>query len=417
MQDRSLVLANQYNQKNLLKKIFESEVPEKYAKELPAQTLFLTIKQNGLPDSIELIDICSIEQLQIFLDLDCWNGDNFDEEKFWTWLELPDASGEEINQEILTKILKAFDLKLLGNLLCRYVNIINYDEPTDEPPAGDYFTPDRGHTWINVFIPDPHRNFLLNRFLASVFELSIEIFYQVLTIPTIATPSQLEEDSYQDRKKRLEAEGFPAFERSLELNTPLSLDQIKRKEPENKKPTKQSESTSIEKIRDGALLPLELLWHSSLDIDELNGEFNLLLNSALIRWNISLDDHEQILFIAKQVRGSINIGLELVIEELALTPIEAYHQHFLQDLYRLGLNELYKISKLAKKLPEERLKQISTNNSELFEAIAGALEDIPQKAISQMEEVERVTTYVAFEHLTELTDYTKQYLVFPNKNR
>ncbi|MEX0596710.1 MAG: DUF6178 family protein, partial [Candidatus Paceibacterota bacterium] len=68
---KSLAKTNEYNQKNLLRKIFQSDSPELYVKQLPAQALYLTIKQNGLADCFELLELCTVEQCQLFLDLDC----------------------------------------------------------------------------------------------------------------------------------------------------------------------------------------------------------------------------------------------------------------------------------------------------------------------------------------------------------
>ena len=200
------------NSKNLIKEIFKTDVPEVLIKEISSQTLFLAIKQNGLPDSSELIELCTDEQRQLLLDMDLWQGDNWQEEQFWQWLALPEIT-EDIS--ILRKILRSVDLKLVSDLIIRYVEIHVTNEPTDEPPGDNFYSPDKGHTWLSVKLSEPDRNFLMTRFIACIFEYSAEIFYQLINVGKIATPTQLEEEAFKEKEKRLLAEGFPDHELSL----------------------------------------------------------------------------------------------------------------------------------------------------------------------------------------------------------
>ncbi len=406
-----IAFKSHYNQKNLLKKIFQSDSPELYVKQLPAQALYLTIKQNGLSECFELLELCTVEQCQLFLDLDCWNADSFNEENFWHWLELPDCAGDTPDIEILEKILSASDLKIVAFLLGKYVNFHVNEEPTDEPPAGDYFTPDLGYTWVNVKIPDHHRNFLLNRFLAMIFDLDPRIFYQLISVPSIATVSQLEEDSFQEKQKRLESEGFPSWERAMELNTPLKFDS--KQSPDTSKKFIQNfnpKNLPTPAFEASDLQPLTQLWGLKGDTSELDAELTMLINSAMVRWRLPLDDFEQINFCAEQVTGAINIGLEVVVNHFHNNILQIYETYFLQKLYRIGLGEIYQLQKLAKKIDKEKLQALSKTNPELFQEIAGVLENFPQLAISNNNDDELVTEYQAFRYLIEINQLSHKVL-------
>ena len=172
---------------SLAKAIYKAELPEKFVRELPAQSLYLVIKHNGLLSSADLVGMASLEQCRLLLDLDCWQGDSFDEENFWDWLALTD---ENSNLDLLKKLLHFVDYKLVALIIDRYVSVIIVEEGTDAAPGDGYYTPDRGRTWINVTNPDSTKQFLLNRFLALIFETQAELFYQLISIKNVATDSK-----------------------------------------------------------------------------------------------------------------------------------------------------------------------------------------------------------------------------------
>lgn len=388
---------------NLLKEIFNAQVPEVAVKKIPAEALYLTIRQNGLPDSLELIEICSKEQLQLFFDLDCWSnrvgeGDRFDEEKFWEWLELPDVAEDT---DILKKIIRSLDLKLVARLIARYVHIHISTEPTDEPPEAYYYTPDKGYTWVHVHLAEPHRNFLLNRLLAAIFEYSAEVFYQLISVPNVATESVLEEEAYKERQQRLSAEGFPDRDLAFEITTPLEYRNIKTTDSQYQF-SKDISSVPAEVFSKDAIYPLQSLWEQAENTLELDAELTLILNSFFIRFQVSVSEQEEISFATRQVKGAINIALEKFAAE---DPLAFYQQYNLQKLFRFGLFELGRLQKKAQKIDPNKLKQLSKTNSFLFSSIAGLLENPPKLAREITEDKEnQVVEYLPFIHLSELKE-------------
>lgn len=87
----------------LAKAVFNGDVPEKFIRELPAQSLFLLVKHNGLDSSADLIEMASVKQCRLLLDFDCWQGDDFYEDNFWNWLAITDANE---NLKLLKKLLQ-----------------------------------------------------------------------------------------------------------------------------------------------------------------------------------------------------------------------------------------------------------------------------------------------------------------------
>ena len=81
--------------KERLHYLFLSENPEQLVQQLPELEVFLTVKEVGERDSLELISLTTSEQFQYLLDLDFWKKDRLDPEKVLHWMELLVESGEK----------------------------------------------------------------------------------------------------------------------------------------------------------------------------------------------------------------------------------------------------------------------------------------------------------------------------------
>ena len=207
-----------YSCRDLHKAIFDSEAPEQVIRQLPAQALFMVVRHLGLSGAADIIALASIEQVRLLSDFDLWNRDTINEDHVWEWLALTD---ETESLDLLQKVVKCVDLKVLSVMLSRYTDVQIFSEPTDLPPGPGFHTPDKGFTWVGITVQDADQHFLLARLLALIFETSAELYYQLLSIPSVATVSMLEEESFVERSKRLAAEGIPEPELSAKRSCPL----------------------------------------------------------------------------------------------------------------------------------------------------------------------------------------------------
>lgn len=344
--------------RSLVRRIFDAPSPEEFVKALPAQALYIGVRQQGVTGSADLIAMASIEQCRLLIDFDCWNRDQFCEERFWDWLEVT----TEVNDySLLRKILNSLDLKIVALMLERHVRIEFYEEPTDEPPGPIYSTPDKGYTWLGIMIEDEHRRFLFGRFLAYLFEADMKLFYQLLGVSGVETESSLEEQSYTERNNRLSDEGIPDPEIAFEIHAPLPDDVFRALVSNSDRRQASSVVPRIEPIvYDGSTLrPLEGLIESPRYHEEIESELTLLANAALVHFRVDLSDIEASLHILGQVRGALNIGLERGIELTKLSIEELYERLGLRPLYRLGFTSVVTLREWSrtegKTLLEKRL--------------------------------------------------------------
>ena len=362
--------------RDLYKAIFDADAPEQMVRQLPPQSLYMVIKSTGLQSSSDIIMMASMEQCRLLTDFDLWTGDSLNEEGLWEWLALTD---ETESLELLQKFIKIVDLKLLAILIEKYVEVKIFEEPTDQPPGAGFHTPDKGHTWIGIKTEDADKHFLLARLLALIFESSAELFYQLISIMSVATNSMLEEESYLERQKRLAAEGVPEPEVAAAVHAPYSLAEAKQ-EVETK-----TERSHVDDIRSIEPLIYEArmtklfaeLVRDAADRDELEMEFTYLMNAAVVRWGVDFSNQESVLDLADRMKGAINIALERMTIGTSYS-IKVLHGALgLGKLYRLGLTELMAIRTKARKIPLEGVGTLKDSEPVLFGAVACAREAFP----------------------------------------
>lgn len=347
--DRGAIVKKLKN-RDLVRAIFDSENPEAITRNLPAQSLYVAIRRAGLPSAIDLIELSTQKQIRLMLDFDLWSGDTFLEERFFEWLEVPDAAEADGNLAILSKIIACTDLKLLSLVMSRHIEVVVHDEPTDAPPGPDFYTPDRGHTWLKVEAQNERHVFVLNRALALLFETNTDIFYQLLGVPAAATETMLEEESFQDKQKRLWDEGIPDQDYAEEYLSPMSrreLDVIlSAKAPE--RVANDTDVLPTFSFVDLNHIPKPLGDHitSKLELIE-GGHFTYLCNNVAVKFKVDFAEPEKVDVLLSFVFGICNIGLEQASKVANKPAAEVFAFFDLKNLFRLGWATVLPVIKMA----------------------------------------------------------------------
>ncbi len=369
---------------DLARALFRAELPEEAIKSLPAQSAYLAIKSQGVENSGDLISLLSPEQFKLCLDFDLWQGDDFNEESFWSWLATTD---EEDSLEPIKRLVGTVDLKLLALIIGRHVKTVVFDEPTENPPDAQYYTPDRGYTWVYLNIDDGDKHRLLGKLMAFIFESSAELFYQIISIPGLNTESELIEGGYQDRARRLLDEDIPDMETCYKLNAPLRLFEARPllEKGARRIPTETAQtiepmvylggfpdklSALLDELRRGA---------DDNERDQTESELTMILNSAIQRFSVPLADYEGIKQIVAKVKGATNIGLEIAAKESNLPLLDILRILGLSGIYRLGLTPIMEVGRAAARLPQELLAPESQTAewTELLQATRQQFPEIP----------------------------------------
>ena len=373
----AVIRAKGFNSRNLIKAIFDDQNPEQIIRAIPAQSLYVAVRSQGLESCAELIEITTLAQCRLLLDFDCWSRDSFREDHFWEWLALTDATE---SLALLQKILKVCDLKLIALMIARYVDVVSSEQSADAPPGPNHYTPDQGRTWLALKTEDPNQIFLMNRLLALLFESNADLFYQILSIPGVATPSELEEESYQEKQKRLSSEGIPDMEFAAELNSPLPTDLLLAEITKSEVQASIEDISAVEPvIYEGSFEePLRSLVSQLLYDESFEAEMTLLLNASIVHYAIDISEITQVLQIADKVKGALNLGLEHALAVSDRSSIELYRILGLRGLYRHGLGLLNELRKGARTLERRGKENLSAEAQILIQGLLQRFPAIPE---------------------------------------
>lgn len=368
--------------------IFAADFPEKVVPKLPAQSLYITILARGLESSIDLLPMLTNEQYQRILHFDFWKKDEFQEANFWHWLETID---EKTSFKPLQKFLKAFDRSLLSLIVFRYLDIVWHEEPTEAPPGDNYYSPDKGYTWLAIKTEDEdrHRNF--GKLLAFIFERDAKFFYQLIGISKLSTQLELEEEAYQIKSKELSDEGVPDFEVSWDLHASISKEQLLAELKNNAK-----REIVPYQINNLPLLSHKsnqdvfnqfvssISEHSESEYEIFLSEMSLIVNAAVIYTESDFSDFDQMTLLLEQIRGAISIAIEDVSSS-GLEYFEIYKVLGAQKLYRCGLTYLKDLSKQASKVSADKLESLSEENKIILEYATKRIPSVPEFYLSSIE--------------------------------
>jgi hypothetical protein len=373
--------------KRIVNDLLEAADPQAAVQALQPQVLYSIVAQLGFSGAIELLELASREQLAAAIDFHIWQRDEIDLDKLLEVLSCTDATS---SLDLLGRIVRAIDLKIISLLIARHVSVVTLDDPSEVPIEEGFVTPDNGSTWLRVETSNPDLHFNISRVLAYIYETNIQLFYQLISIPTVHTASMLEEEAYLEREKRLQTLGFPDEQVSIDVCTPLSPHELKAKlgivsnQDATSKFVEAKNGITIEDTEPFHLKPsrrdtsrTSKLLSMVRDPGEFEGEFGFLLNVTLVRWHVNLSEIEGIREMAERVRGAIEIGLELA-SDLNVNELSAYEAIGLGGLFRAGLWHLLELQKDAFAVRTKAdLLDLDRPTSQLLQALTDHLPALP----------------------------------------
>jgi Family of unknown function (DUF6178) len=260
----------------------------------------------------------------------------------------------------------------------------------------------------------------MNRLLALIFESNTDLFYQILSIPNVATPSELEEESYQEKQKRLSSEGIPDTELAAAINSPLPekllVVEINKSEVQ---PSIEDISAIEPVIYEGSFEePLRSLVNQLLYDDAFESEITLLLNAAIVHYGIDISEITQVLQTAEKVKGAINLGLEHALKISNRQAMDLYRILGLRGFYRHALSLLDQIRKDARIFEREKQNDMTP---EMQIIIQGAMQRFPvlpewikNPSLASDEKIE--AKFLPFQFVSEYQNILKHLSLSLNSN-
>lgn len=333
--------------------LFLSEHAEGLVRRLPELEIFLTIKEVGAKDSLDLIALTTAEQFQYLLDLEFWKKDELNLEKILHWMELLLESGEER----VIQFIHTSDPEFIGLLLLKFLRVTTADgepiETSDRIPAFTldqyYFIRFKEKAARSVFIP----------FLQILYRIDEEGYRRLMESLIVELESEMEEIGYRLRNARMMEYGFPDLEEALEIYRFVHPDSLT---PER--------GSSVNRIREGTekisppfylTFRIEGSFLSSVlsridDPQEQNRiriELAALCNKAMVAEPIDVFEIDEMKKVTQKVFHYLNLGLQYVSGEEEVKAREVLQSFPLQKIFQCGVGATLLLRSKAESILKE----------------------------------------------------------------
>ena len=197
--------------------ILDAPNPGALVRALPADELYFTIREIGLADSVELVQLASAEQFRIFIDLDAWRQGSFEPRRALPWLRAA-RSGAQQDSKLAARLarkMRALDAELVDLLLRDAIRVHDLRANDDPDVEADRTMRTPDNAYLVEFVVDGTEYVAIRGLLDDIeaedpFKLS-----RVLAAITWELPSELEETALRWRQGRLADLGYPSLEEAL----------------------------------------------------------------------------------------------------------------------------------------------------------------------------------------------------------
>ncbi len=220
---------------------------------LPAETLFLALKEADYESALWVMENAKAVQVQGVIDLDCWKGDTFLPERFFRYFEFMTY----VTPEKLKEYMNDIDPEVIVLSLMDCIEVQDFDpqNPPEVEEANLQITPDSKYALI-LKTTDKDLRERIYQWLNKLSHIDIDLMRRHLESLKWEQKSDLEEFGYQIKKGRIEELGFVEREEAIKFFSHITAPQLKKHLVENplEKNVKE-ESVLMETLGDESFLP------------------------------------------------------------------------------------------------------------------------------------------------------------------
>jgi hypothetical protein len=352
--------------KQRLEVILHSRNPQALVRSLPADELYLTIRDIGLGDAVPLVQLASPSQLKTFIDLDAWSGDTLDPRKILPWLRAARAGSTHEPKAAARweRKLASLDPELLLLVLRDALRVHELEVEPDPELASDRFMRTPEGKYVVEFTVDGVEYMAVRGVLDDLY--AQDPFQATRLVSSLAweAPSELEETALRWRAGRLADLGWPSLDEALSW--------FARPPPapahQPGKPARRA-GFFLATLASGSLLDRAVARLAPLERESVEAQIVAAANAVLVADAVDVGDLEQVRGAFEAARAYLELGLgklaggdeERAAETLAGTPVKRVFQH--------GFGRVLELSWRAERILE-RAGEGARLGSPLDEALA-----------------------------------------------
>jgi len=312
--------------------LLDAADPGALVRALPADEIYFTIRDIGLGDAAQLVQLASAGQFRTFLDLDAWRGATVDPSRILPWLRAARAGAADSDREEARwkRKLAALDAELLSLVLLHALRIHDLEEDPDPDIESDRFMRTPEGKYVIEFAVEG-TDYLAVR--GVVDDLYAEDPFQATRIIAAIRSelrSELEESALRWRAARLADRGYPDLEEALSwFSRPPSKPALPAGEPA------RPPGFFLAQFRRGTLLDRAAEKLPPGERERVEQEVIAAANAVLVADSVDVGDPDEVRRAVESARAMLELGLEALAsgdEEraagaLSETPLKRVFQH------------------------------------------------------------------------------------------
>ncbi len=308
---------------------------------LDANDFFYTVLDIGPDDSLPVLALAGLEQLNHLFDIEWWRKDTLQPAKALAWMDrLWRAGGPN-----LLEWLSTADFELLVSLLKHWITVDTAPDDIDLLEAAENLpvkTLDDLYFWESRY---PQYDDLINHMLTTIFEVNYGFFKELLnSVLNLSTP-EVEETAYHFHRARLADHAVPDFYDAMEIYRAIGPDEFGSKIiPESEGDVEPRPSFALALLSEGDLFGRVVRRIEDPGLTEtLQMEMAALANKVIVADQLRPDNAEALRGAVEKTLAYLNLGLELRSGANVEKASAIVRDNFLEHLFRLAQAEVSRI--------------------------------------------------------------------------
>lgn len=350
--------------------ILDARNPQGLVRALPADELYLTIRDVGLGDAAVLVQLASADQFKVFLDLAAWTRDGFDPKKILPWLRAARA-GAHLDPKAAARWERkraTLDREVLLLALGATLRIHDLEQDPDPEFASDHFMRTPEGKYVVEFLVDGTEYLAVKGLLDDLYAEDPFLATRLLSSLCWDLPSELEEAALRWRTGRLADLGIPGVEEALSW-----FARPPRTAAHHAAPPARPPGFFLATLARGSLLDRAVALLAPEDRDAVEGQIVAAANAVVVADGIDPADGDAVRVAFEAARGYLDLGLDALsggddakaADALAGTPVKRVFQEGFGRALALG----WRARELRKRAGDEA--RFGSPIDEALEALSG----------------------------------------------
>ena len=334
----------------------------------PLEVYFI-VKELGIGTATPVLLAASADQLQAFVDLDCWESDQLNLVELDAWL----APFAGLGPHALTAAFLSLDEELQVVYLKQALVILVKQDKDDAPSTGrkvpSMSTPDHAFV-VEVVDPEADREIEPLELVRALYRFAgPSRAFGTLMQAHAEMVGTLTEQAFQFRSGRLQEMGFPTLEEAKQLFTPAPQEAPGVVPPKLGDSLRHLPAVYAGTLQGESLLTMALSRIESTEFAEhLESSLMFLVNRAMVAYGEPPRHIDHARTIAERTTATISLGLECLLSPDAPLETESLSGHAeqaerllhawpMRDLFRRGFQASIALRRAAHDLISDPVVQ------------------------------------------------------------